>query len=262
MKGSQGMGIMDERFDARMVISYITSQQGITVADLGVAPVVVLSWNPIIVRTLAQATGAQRSEHWRYGKQYPLYNGEEAGQHVSFACVLPGAPATVMVMEEMIACGARVFIALGYAGSLQPSAPVGTFLMPTSCICEEGTSAHYPGGDAIGPSQRLAEVIQNCCRAEKVKLLRGPLWTTDAPYRELVSKIDAYRQQGVLGVDMETSAMYALGRFRGVDVCNLLMVSDELWCEWRVAFASPELRDAERRAVSVIRRCLGQNLIE
>jgi purine-nucleoside phosphorylase len=50
------------------------------------------------------------------------------------------------------------------------------------------------------------------------------------------SKIAAFRQQGVLGVDMETSAMYALGKFRGVQVCNLLVISDEVHSEWKPAF--------------------------
>jgi len=44
--------------------------------------------------------------------------------------------------------------------------------------------------------------------------------------RETEEKVRTYAQRGVLGVDMETSAMYALGIFRGVEVCNLLTVSD------------------------------------
>jgi len=172
-----------------------------------------------------------------------------------------GAPGTVMVMEEMIACGAKVFLGLGFAGSLQPTAPVGTLLIPTECISEEGTSAHYLESEiAIGPSSRLAEIIQELCKAEGLNVLSGPFWTTDAPYREFVRKIEAYRHQGVLGVDMETSAMYALGRVRGVDVCNLLVVSDELWHEWRPAFGSQEVREAMQRAGQVILRCLTKGL--
>lgn len=72
----------------------------------------------------------------------------------------------------------------------------------------------------------------------------GPHWTTDAPYRELRSKVESYRARGVLGVDMETSGMCALGAFRGVSVANLLAVSDELWHEWRPAFRSEEVRRA------------------
>jgi uridine phosphorylase len=95
-------------------------------------------------------------------------------------------------------------------------------------------------------------VLRAVAQSEGANVASGSLWTTDAPYRELVSKIESYRQQGVLGVDMETSAMYALGLFRGVEVCNLLVVSDELWHEWRAAFRTPELREATESAQRVI----------
>ena len=52
--------------------------------------------------------------------------------------------------------------------------------------------------------------------------------------------------------------MYALGQTRGVDVCNLLVVSDELWQEWRPAFGQPELREAQQCAERVILRCLAR----
>ena len=71
-----------------------------------------------------------------------------------------------------------------------------------------------------------------------------------------MSKIEAYGRQGVLGVDMETSAMYALGIYRSVSVCNLLVVSDELWHEWRPAFGTVELDDATDLAQRIVARLL------
>ena len=62
------------------------------------------------------------------------------------------------------------------------------------------------------------------------------------------------------GVDMETSAMYALGQFRDVRVCNLLVVSDELWREWRPALDRPEVKDATACARRVILRCLASRI--
>lgn len=236
---------MDERFTPQMAVAHV----------------VVLSWQRRSVQVMAEGIGARLPEHWFYGEQYPLYAGAVGGHPVCFVHVPVGAPGTVMVMEELIACGARVFLGLGLAGSLQPHAPVGTWLIPTSCVREEGTSGHYIGADVpVGPSARLVQAVAAASRAEGVDPITGPLWTTDAPYRELKSKIEAHRQQGVLGVDMETSAMYALGRFRGVDVCNLLVVSDELWSEWRPAFGQPELREAMQRAERAILRCLAGNL--
>lgn len=252
---------MDERVNAKAFISYFISQRRIAIADLGVAPTIIVSWHRRIAETLANANKLQLSKHWIYGESIPLYVGKVSDQQISVVCLPIGAPATVTVMEEMIACGAHVFIGLGLAGGLQPEAPVGTFVIPTSCIREEGTSMHYVRSDVvIEPSARLVRVLQATCKTEGVKVLDGPVWTTDAPYRELTSKIESYRRKGVLGVDMETSAMYALGQFRNVEVCNLLVVSDELWKEWNPAFFSSKLQEAIVGAERIIQRCLTKGI--
>lgn len=244
---------MEERFTPQMYIDYYTRREGITVADIGVAPVVVVSWSPTVVEAFAETTGAQPTDHWFRRKTYLFFSGQVKGQRVSFAQVPVGAPATVSFMEEMIACGARVFIALGWAGSLQPHTPVGTLLIPTSCVRDEGTSRHYLADDAaITPDRGIVDLLEIAALAEGQEPQLGPLWTTDAPYRELKSTIAAYAEQGVLGVDMETSAMYALGQFRNVRVCNLLVVSDELWQDWNPAFGTPQLKAANERAQRVI----------
>jgi purine-nucleoside phosphorylase len=68
----------------------------------------------------------------------------------------------------------------------------------------------------------------------------------------MVTTIENYRLRDVLGVDMETSAMYALGTYRNVEVCNFLVVSDELWRDWRPAIGRPELADALKKAEEVV----------
>lgn len=251
----------DERFTPRIFIDWVAAQWGLQKEDFGVAPAVVISWSRRVIESLAEAVGAEASKHWYKDRGYPLYTGEVGGHRVSFAYVPVGSPGTIMFMEEMVACGARAFIGFGWAGSLQPRAPVGTFLIPTSCIREEGTSFHYLGRDVtLGPSPRLVEILKDSCRAEGAKVLDGPLWTTDAVYRELVPKIQEYGHKGVLGVDMETSAMYALGQFRDVEVCNLLIVSDELWKDWKPAFGSQELREAGNLGMRIILRSLERGI--
>jgi uridine phosphorylase len=156
-------------------------------------------------------------------------------------------------MEELIACGARVFLGLGLAGSIQPEAPIGTFFIPTSCIREEGTSPHYLSSDeGLRPAPRLVRALEKARLKKGAVAYAGPLWTTDAPYREMVTTIEDYRLRKILGVDMETSAMYALGVYRNVEVCNLLVVSDELWRDWKPAFGRPELRKALKKAEDIV----------
>ncbi|MFH1909264.1 MAG: nucleoside phosphorylase [Chloroflexota bacterium] len=252
---------MEERFTAQMYVDYHTKQKGISVTDIGVAPIVVIAWGLKVLQSLAETVDAQRCPHWFYHDRNPLYTGEIHGQRVSFLLAPVGAPGTVMMMEELIACSAQVLLGLGLAGSLQPTAPIGTMLVPTACIREEGTSLHYLSPEIpVTPDKELVELLQASAQAEGVNLISGPVWTTDAPYRELRNKIEAYRKQGILGVDMETSAMYALGQFRSVKVGNLLIVSDELWHEWNLAFQSVELQRASTLAQRIILRCLSSNI--
>lgn len=96
-------------------------------------------------------------------------------------------------------------------------------------------------------STRLEEAADRLGYGVKV----GPHWTTDAIYRESVDDIACHQAAGVLGVDMETSAMYALGQFRGVEVANVLAVSDELWHEWNPAFGTDLLTGALEQACEI-----------
>lgn len=107
---------MDERITPQMSIDYYTSLHGIRVEDLGVAPITIVSWSPGVVRSLAEAVGAQPSSLWMYGERNPLYAGQVNGRPVSIVMLPVGAPGTVMLMEELIACGARLFVGLGMAG--------------------------------------------------------------------------------------------------------------------------------------------------
>ncbi len=248
----------DAHFSPEDFINYYASTKGITIPEIGVAPLVVLSWSARVVQLMAEASGAKPQENWVKGGD-DLHTGEIGGQPVSFSRMPVGAAATVMMMEELIACGARTFLALGWAGSLQPDLPVGSMIIPVECISEEGTSAHYPVPDGVcSPDSFLKEELKVAAKSIGMEVREGRHWTTDAPYRELKTKVSQYREQGVLSVEMETSAMYTLGRFRNVGVCNLLVISDELWHEWRPAFGTPELRDANQMAERLMLKCVEQ----
>lgn len=244
---------MSERYTARDVVELWASQHGVSMDRLGLNPIVVGSWNLGTTKSLAKMTKAKRSPSWWWGPRFPLYNGQVGEKEVSIVNLPLGAPATVLVMEELIACGVRAFIGLGSAGSIQPQAPVGTCFIPTSCVRDEGTSHHYLASeDGLRPAQRLVRALERARLKKGVVAYTGPIWTTDAPYREMVTTIENYRLRDVLGVDMETSAMYALGTYRNIEVCNFLVVSDELWRDWRPAFGLPEFKGAMKRAEEVV----------
>jgi len=237
-------------------INYYVSTRGISIEDIGVAPIVVISWSAGVVKSLAEQAGAIRQKHWMGGDLNCLYTKGDFGQGVSFLHSMVGAPATVMLMEELIACGARAFIGLGWAGSLQPNITAGSLILPTNCISEEGTSAHYHSEVKPTANKNLKSGLLNAADSLNYNITVGKQWTTDAPYRELKEKVNRYAKLGVLGVEMETSAMYALGAFRGVKVCNLLTISDELFADWNPKFSSDEVSKGTNRAKEIILEAL------
>ena len=77
-------------------------------------------------------------------------------------------------------------------------------------------------------------------------------WSTDAPYRELVSKVERYRRDGVLTVEMEAAALFAVAKVRWVEVALLVVVSDQLGKRWEPAFFSEEVEESLKRAARVV----------
>lgn len=236
-----------------MFLRYVLGQRGLTIESLNVAPLVIASWSGGTTRRLASTSGAALAENWPYRGVFDLYTGLVGGARVSFATFPMGAPATVAMLEELIAVGARLVVGLGLAGSLQPYAPVGSLLLPAECIREEGTSLHYlPADKPVHPDPGLKEALSRAVARQGLVLHSGLHWTTDAIYREFDWKIDQYRARGVIGVDMETSALYAAGLHHGVPVANLLVVSDELFRDWKPAFGTTPFRQGLDQAVRAV----------
>lgn len=54
-----------------------------------------------------------------------------------------------------------------------------------------------------------------------------PIVSTDAVYRQTFWKEQLWREKGAVGVDMETSALFSVGSFLGLDVVSVLIASDK-----------------------------------
>ena len=77
----------------------------------------------------------------------------------------------------------------------------------------------------------------------------GDAWTVDAPYRETVEKVIRLRKKGVLVVNMESSAIFAVAKYREIQVASVQIISDVVSEEgWHAAFHS-HIVDRRRRDV-------------
>jgi uridine phosphorylase len=166
-----------------------------------------------------------------------------------------GAPAAAILMERLIALGARWIVGVGSCGSLQPHAPIGQVILPTGALIEEGTSSHYQGpGVSPTPDPSLVQEIRRAMSLESIHALGGRIWTTDAPFRETVEKVTRYQKSGILAVEMEASALMTVARFRRVAFASVLrVVSDEIGSlRWKRGFSDPSYRDGLARVSRIV----------
>ncbi|MEO7002095.1 MAG: nucleoside phosphorylase [Ktedonobacterales bacterium] len=231
----------EEHITPRAFIDYVLQRQGRTLAEAQLPPLLFATFQSKGFAALVdttQATLLEQSPH----PTVTLALGSIAGAPLALAQLRTGAPAAVADLEELIALGARDIFVMGIAGSLQPMLPIGALLLPTRAIREEGTSFHYvPAGESVAPNEILLQALVNAAATLHTPIATGPVWTTDAPYRELASKIQAYSAVGVLAVEMEASALFAVAALRKVRLALALAISDELFHPWRPGFHMDEL---------------------
>ena len=213
-----------------------------------VSPRVVLAFARPDYHNLCKLTGSIGPP--RYLWDCAVHEGSWAGKGIAVAGPVLGAPYAVMVLERLIALGARVILALGWCGSLQKHIKVGSMVIPTGAVSGDGTSRHYlHGGTQPTSHPSLIRLLQVHLQESDIPRHFGPIWTTDAFYRETPEQVRHYQSRGLLGVDLELAALFAVGRFRQVAVAGLLVVSDELAdLTWRPGFKSPAFRQGRREA--------------
>ncbi len=178
-----------------------------------------------------------------------IYTGEVGNTSVAIAGPMLGAPQTILVLERMIACGVRKVIAAGWCGSLLKNVRIGDIVLPTSAIPEEGTSAHY-SLESLAPSGEMILSLRESLEDSGMSIHEGAVWSTDAPFRETFSKVRRFQSSGVLAVDMETSALFAVSKFRQIELAVILVVSDDLsGLKWVHGFRDPAFKQAREKVV-------------
>jgi len=156
-----------------------------------------------------------------------------------------GAPAAAVMLEELIAFGARRFVSVGTAGSLLADLPPGSLVVCDSALRDEGTSYHYlPGGGPVYPSESLTLRLRAALESRGLAYRTGASWTTDAIYRETSSEVLLHSSKGALVAEMEAAALFAVARFRSCLIASCFSVSDTLAeLIWRPEFHAETTAD-------------------
>ncbi|NQW19581.1 MAG: nucleoside phosphorylase [Chloroflexi bacterium] len=231
------------RFTPHQAVGNRLKARGESFDDMRVGKKVILTWTETWAEQLSDALGATPAPRTMFIDTFWLKTVDtpQGGVTVAFAPI--GAPGTTMLMEDLIACGAESFIGVGASGGLDPNHPVGDVLIPNAVkVIDEGTSQHYPERGDPTADQAMIATLSSLIKKHGGRTATGDWWTTDGFYREMTDDIARHMESGILGIDMETSAMYRVAKHRGVSSCNILVVSDELWTDWNYGIDFSEFK--------------------
>lgn len=238
------------RIEPADFIDRLLAYRGLTASSFGLRQTVILSLIPELASRLVRTLGAP-APHPHTLQRQTLYH--PADQPFSVLTSPMGAPMAVMLLEQLIALGARHFLYLGFCGALTPRYGIGDCFLPVRAVREEGTSYHYLPADVVPTSSaRLNTLLCTHATAQGLPVHLGTIWTTDAPYRETAQKIRHFQDAGVHAVDMEMAALFAVAQYRACDVAALLLVSDECYHPtWKPGFGAHRLRQACQHMIEV-----------
>jgi uridine phosphorylase len=154
-----------------------------------------------------------------------------------------GAPAAAAALEELAALGVSSFVSIGTAGSLQHDLRPGDLVLCESAIRDEGVSHHYlPPAKLATANAAMTTALRTAMTLKGLGFRAGTSWTIDTPYRETVAEARHYQGEGVLCVEMEAAALFAVAEARGLRVASAVTISDSLAdLVWNPRFHEPQV---------------------
>lgn len=220
-----GLPTRTEKFDSEPVVTPADSVAYHGTGDPAPAGVVVCYDDALLEHVIEQYPGTTSTDG--FGTLHTLAETDgDVGVLGGFGV---GAPATAIALEECLATGTTAVCSVGYAGCLDEAVGMGEFVVPDRALRDEGTSHHYlePARWVEPPGDLTAELRAHV-QASATPLHHGPTWTTDAVYRETADEVRAYADAGVLTVEMEAAAVFAVAAHRDATAAAMFVVSDYL----------------------------------
>jgi uridine phosphorylase len=213
-------------FHPKALLREARRQKGLVVEN--VPAVCILDPDGDIVRRLRRSGDAELAPGWPC-YHTDLYTFPIAGRTVGIVGCAVGAPFAVLIAEELFAAGCKLLISLTSAGQIVAAGPTPYFVIIDRALRDEGTSYHYaPPSDFAAADKTLVSVAAAAATSAGLSLLVGASWTTDAPFRETEHAVEAARARGVLAVEMEAAALYALAGAKGVRVLCMAHVTNTM----------------------------------
>lgn len=195
-----------------------------------IAPDVIISGDPLRIKHMAKhlLVGAKCINKVRGMLGYTgLYNN----QKITMLGTGIGIPSTMLFIEELINhFGVKTIIRAGTIGGLSPKLALGDLVIAQSASTDTTVFKTYFGDMLYAPTApyRLLQKAVNLAQTAKISHHVGQIFSTDVFYSSTKNRWQHWIDHGILGVEMETAALYTLAARYRIDALSVLTVSDNI----------------------------------
>jgi len=179
------------------------------------APRVIAPDDPGQALALAQALFEETPRMFNHHRGLWGYTGAAAidGEPLTVQATGIGGPSAAVVVWELAALGATRIVRVGACAAARDEPEPGTLVVVEAAICGDGASRALGADGSVAPDAGLLEAL----RAAAPRAAVGAVLSRDLFYGDAVTD-----DPGVLGVDLETAAVLAAARERGLAAAAVL----------------------------------------
>ena len=158
------------------------------------------------------------------------FTGYYKGKRVSVQGTGMGLPSTSIYVNELIQLGAKRLIRVGTCGSFQEGIDIGDVVLVMSASTDSSMNQHLFGQKDYAPTANFSLLMKAYQHTHDMDLTArvGNILSSDTFYQRDPDHWKIWAEYGVLGVEMESSALYTLAAKNRIEALTILTVSDSL----------------------------------
>ena len=189
--------------------------------DLGVSYAILPGDPARLDRIAQQLTDVQELA---YNREFRSLRGIYRGLPVLALSTGIGGSSASIAIEELRRIGVSAMIRIGSCGARQPDIALGDLIFACGAIRDDGASRAYV--DVRYPAVPDTALLCHCVAAARENGWRSHTGIVHSHESFYIDTNDAesahWAQCGALGADMETAALFTVGRLRGVRTASIL----------------------------------------
>lgn len=159
-----------------------------------------------------------------FNREYRSVSGLYKGVKVLAVSTGIGGCSAGIAVEELARTGVKAMIRIGSCGAMQKGIGLGDLILAAGAVRDDGASRAYV--DLRFPAVADTDLLNFCLTAARQNGFAhhvGIIHSHESFYIDDNEEQKRFwAQKGVLGADMETAALFTIGRLRGVQTASIL----------------------------------------